>query len=125
MRSGPLRLHDFQYPRDGHAVRVLEERTGGDMTKRQPPANQEHGDILLYQTEDGQTKIEVRMAGETVWLSIHQMAELFQRDRSVISKHISNIYDEKELNPDQTCAKFAQVQREGLNTVQRQFDYFN
>ena len=61
------------------------------------PAKQEHGEILLYQTEDGQTKIEVRMVGETVWLSTYQMAALFQRDRSVISKHITNIYEEQEL----------------------------
>lgn len=95
------------------------------MTDRTQPTGQEHGEILLFRTEDGRTNIEVRVVGETVWLSIHQMAELFQRDRSVISKHISNIYDEEELIPSQTCAKFAQVQREGSNTVERQIDYFN
>ena len=95
------------------------------MKTRQPPANQEHGAILLYQADDGRTKIEVRMAGETVWLSIHQMAELFQRDRSVISKHITNVYEEGELRQDQTCAKLAQVQREGAKEVERQIDYFN
>ncbi|HAR43440.1 MAG TPA: hypothetical protein DCS07_12550 [Bdellovibrionales bacterium] len=89
------------------------------------PAKQEHGEILLYQTEDGQTKIEVRMVGETVWLSTYQMAALFQRDRSVISKHITNIYEEQELRQDQTCAKFAQVQREGSKEVERQSDFFN
>ena len=55
-------------------------------------------EILLYQTEDGQTKIDVKLAGETVWLTLNQMAELFQRDKSVISRHIKNIFDEGELN---------------------------
>ncbi|MGK5084122.1 virulence RhuM family protein [Bdellovibrionota bacterium FG-1] len=94
------------------------------MTDTLPPPDP-HGEIILFQTEDGRTNIEVRVVGDTVWLSIYQMAELFQRDRSVISKHISNIYDEGELTPSQTCAKFAQVQREGSNKVERQIDYFN
>ena len=55
-------------------------------------------EILLYQTEDGQTKIDVKLAGETVWLTLNQMAELFQRDKSVVSRHIKNIFDEGELN---------------------------
>ena len=55
-------------------------------------------EILLYQTEDGQTKIDVKLSGETVWLTLNQMAELFQRDKSVVSRHIKNIFDEGELN---------------------------
>jgi hypothetical protein len=54
-------------------------------------------EFLLYQTEDGRTRVEVRFAGDTVWLSLGQMAELFQRDKSVISRHIKNVYDEGEL----------------------------
>lgn len=59
-----------------------------------------HGEMLIYQTEDGLTKIEVSFENDTVWLSKSQMAELFQRDRSVISKHIKNVFDEGELSPE-------------------------
>lgn len=57
-----------------------------------------HGDIIIYQTEDGLTKIDVSFENNTVWLSKSQMAELFQRDRSVISKHIKNVFNEGELS---------------------------
>ncbi|MBI5884249.1 MAG: hypothetical protein HZB91_14230 [Elusimicrobia bacterium] len=69
--------------------------------------------ILLYQTEDGRTRLEVRVQQETVWLSLNQMAELFQRDKSVISRHISNVFDEGELRREATVAKSATVQTEG------------
>ena len=59
-----------------------------------------HGEMLIYQTEDGLTKIDVSFENDTVWLSKSQMAELFQRDRSVISKHIKNVFDEGELSPE-------------------------
>ena len=68
------------------------------------------GDLLLYQTEDGQSRIDVRLRDDTVWLSLNQMAELFQRDKLVISKHIKNVFDEGELRPEATVAKFATVQ---------------
>lgn len=70
------------------------------------------GDIVIYQAVDGQTELEVHLEGETVWLSQAQMAELFDRDRTVIGKHISNIYKEKELDRDTTCAKFAHMGNE-------------
>lgn len=70
------------------------------------------GDIVIYQALDGRTELEVRLEGETVWLSQAQMAELFERDRTVIGKHISNIYREKELDRDTTCAKFAHMGNE-------------
>lgn len=82
-------------------------------------------EIILYQTEDRQTRIEVRLQGETVWLSLNQMAELFQRDKSVISKHIRNIFDEGELSPERTVAKFATVQKEGKREVSRQIEFYN
>lgn len=82
-------------------------------------------EILLYQTEDGRSRIEVRMVNETVWLSLKQMAELFQRDMSVISKHISNLYSEGELQPGPTLAKFATVQTEGERQVTRAIEYYN
>jgi hypothetical protein len=57
-----------------------------------------HSDMIIYTTEDGLAKIEATFDGDTVWLSKTQMAELFQRDRSVISKHIKNVFDEGELS---------------------------
>lgn len=63
--------------------------------------------IVMYQTEDGLTKIEVTFDNDTVWLSIDQMAELFQRDRSVIGKHIRNIFKGRELEKNSVWAKFA------------------
>ena len=69
--------------------------------------NEDKGQIVLFQTEDGQTKLEVQLQDETVWLTIDQMAELFQRNRSTISRHIKRIYDDGELSKETTCAKFA------------------
>ncbi|MEL7564282.1 MAG: RhuM family protein [Dehalobacterium sp.] len=65
------------------------------------------------------------MENETVWLSLNQMAELFQRDKSVISKHIKNVFDEGELSKDLTVANFATVQREGIREVAREIVYYN
>ena len=61
------------------------------------PDQAKQGELLLYQTEDGKTRVQLRIQGETAWLPLNQMAELFQRDKSVISKHIRNIFDEGEL----------------------------
>ena len=69
--------------------------------------------IIIYQTEDGQTQIDVRLENETVWLTQAQMAELFQTDRTSIVRHINNIYKVEELDRESTCAKIAQVQLEG------------
>ena len=69
--------------------------------------------IIIYTTEDGLSKIETTFDGDTVWLSIDQMAELFQRDKSTISRHIKNIYSEEELVQEATVAYFATVQNEG------------
>ena len=85
-----------------------------------------NSDIIIYQTEDGQTKIDVRLENETVWLSLNQLAELFQKDKSNIAKHIKNIFEEGELTEDSsTVANFATVQNEGKRTIQRQVEYFN
>jgi len=81
--------------------------------------------ILLYQTEDGQSRIEVHLKNETVWLSLNQIAELFQRDNSVISKHIRNIFAEGELSYDSTVAKYATVQTEGNRSVSREIENYN
>jgi hypothetical protein len=69
-------------------------------------------EFLLYQGEDGRTRIEVRFDDETAWLSLGQMAQLFQRDKSVISRHVANVFDEGELAREGTVAYFATVQRE-------------
>lgn len=84
-----------------------------------------YGKIIIYQTEDGLTKINVNMQNETVWLSLEQMADLFQRDKSTISRHIKNIFDEGELVRESTVAKFATVQNEGNRQVERVIEYYN
>lgn len=77
------------------------------------------GELIIYQTEDGLTKIDVRMDNDTVWLSLEQMAELFQRDKSTISRHIKNVFQEGELSENATVANFATVQSEGDRQVSR------
>ncbi|MBR5653455.1 MAG: virulence protein RhuM/Fic/DOC family protein [Prevotella sp.] len=69
--------------------------------------------IIIYQTEDGQTQIDVRLENETVWLTQAQMAELFQKDRTVITRHINNVFKEGELDREQVSAKFAHTTRHG------------
>ena len=81
--------------------------------------------IIMYTTEDGLTKIEVTFDEDTVWLSLDQMAELFQRDKSTISRHIKNIFEEGELQRNSVVAKFATVQTEGNRQVTRDIDYYN
>lgn len=71
------------------------------------------GEFIIYETEDGLTKIDVKMEDETVWLSIDQMAELFQRDRSVIGKHVRNVFKEGELNKESVWANFAHTAKDG------------
>jgi hypothetical protein len=75
---------------------------------------EDKGQILLYQTPDGESRIEVRLQGETVWLNLDQMAELFQRNKSTISRHIKNVFEEGELQQDATVAFFATVQTEKI-----------
>jgi hypothetical protein len=74
---------------------------------------QPKSDLMLYQTEDGKTRVEVRLENETVWLTQAQMAELFQRERSVIAKHILNVFAERELDENSVCAKYAQTAADG------------
>ena len=74
---------------------------------------QDKGQIILYQTVDGESKIEVTLANDTVWLTINQMAELFQRNKSTISRHIKNVFDEGELNREVVVAKFATTTQHG------------
>ena len=85
----------------------------------------ENNKIVIYQTEDGQTQIDVRLENDTVWLTQAQMADLFQTDRTSILRHVNNIYKTEELERDSTCAKIAQVQLEGKRKVRRVLPYFN
>ncbi len=84
-----------------------------------------YGEILIYQSEDGLTNIEVKMQDETVWLTQQQMADLFQTSRTNIVEHIRHIYDEKELDEMSTCRKFRQVRKEGKREVSREMPYYN
>jgi len=83
------------------------------------------GELLLFQTEDGQTRIDVRLVGENVWLSAGQIADLFQRDKSTISRHIQNVFDEGELKQQATVAFFATVQKEGDREVTREIEHYS
>ncbi len=86
------------------------------------------GQILLYQTPDGESRIEVRLQDETVWLSLDQMAELFQRNKSTISRHIKNVFEEGELEKDVVVAKFATTTQHGAiegKTQTHEVDYYN
>ena len=74
---------------------------------------QDKGQIILYQTQDGESKIEVTLANETVWLTADQMAELFQRNKSTISRHIKNVFEEGELQHDSVVAFFATTASDG------------
>ena len=83
------------------------------------------GQIILYQTSDGESKIEVRLENDTVWLSADQMAELFQRNKSTISRHIKNVLEDGELEEASTVAFFATVQDEGDRKVERKIAFYN
>lgn len=83
------------------------------------------GEVVLYQTPDGGVTLDVRVEQDTVWLNLSQMAALFERDKSVISRHLRNIYREGELDPTSTVAFFATVQQEGDRRVTRQVEYYN
>ena len=86
---------------------------------------QNTGEILLYQAADGTSKIEVTLQNETVWLTLDQMAELFQRNKSTISRHVKNILECGELDKSSTVAFFATVQNEGGRNVERQIAFYN
>lgn len=82
-------------------------------------------DIILYQAEDGKISVDVNIKDETIWLNLNQIAELFGRDKSVISRHIRNIYKDEELNRSSTVAFFATVQNEGGREIERNIEFYN
>jgi len=83
------------------------------------------GEIIIYEGDGGQPNIEVRVEGETVWLTQEQMAVLFGKGRSTVTEHIANVYKEGELEKNQTCRKFRQVRQEGLREVEREIEFYN
>lgn len=90
--------------------------------------NQNKGEILLYQTADGQSKIELRLSDDTVWLTLDQMAELFQRNKSTISRHIKNVFESGELSRNVVVAKYATTTQHGAivdKTQTHEVDFYN
>lgn len=85
----------------------------------------DRGEIIIYRTADGETRLEVRMESDSVWLTQAQIARLFGVDRTVIVRHVNNIYKSCELEREATCAKIAHVQHEGLRQVRRMIPYYN
>lgn len=96
-----------------------------DTAKQLPAEQPPEGEFLLYQTEDGQTRIECRFLGETIWLSQALMANLFQVTVPTINEHLKNLYNEGEINPEPTIRKFRIVRQEGNREVARQIDHYN
>ena len=84
-----------------------------------------NSELIIYTTEDGLTKVDVTFDNDTVWLSLEQMTTLFQRDKSTISRHIKNVFEEGELLKDSTVAKIATVQMEGSRQVERMIEFYN
>jgi len=82
-------------------------------------------EIIIYQSKDGITKVDVKMENETVWLSINQMTELFQTTKQNISLHIQNIFEEGELQEEATVKEYLTVQKKGSRNVKRAFQYYN
>jgi prophage maintenance system killer protein len=81
--------------------------------------------IEIFKSEDGKTQVQVVLENETVWLNQYQLEELFQTNRTSVNRHILNIYKSEELNEDSTCAKIAQVQKEGDRIISRNINYYN
>ena len=82
-------------------------------------------EIIIYETQEGNIKIDVRLEDETVWLTQEQIAQLFSKGRSTIAEHIANMYEENELEQMATCRKFRQVRSEGNRRVEREIDHYN
>ncbi|MWR20636.1 hypothetical protein GN074_08955, partial [Helicobacter pylori] len=90
-----------------------------------PPPVVPGGEIVFYQAPDGSVALNVRLVRDTLWLNLNQMAALFERDKSVISRHLRNIFREGELDRQATVAFFATVQQEGGRQVERQVEFYN
>ena len=106
--------------RDTHECKAMNMLENNDDELLNPCISE----IILYEP-DNSIRLEVRVEDETVWLSLNQIAKLFDRDKSVISRHIANVFKEEELLMDSTVAKFATVQMEGGRMIERNVEYFN
>ncbi|MEO7768291.1 MAG: virulence RhuM family protein, partial [Ferruginibacter sp.] len=95
------------------------------MAKKIKPAADGFNEILLYTTPNGKVKVEIYLQNETIWLTQQKIADLFGVDRTVVTKHLINIYKEAELDKEATCAKIAQVQTEGSREVIRPKEFYN
>ncbi len=97
----------------------------GQAKKHSPGEGPSRADIVIYRAPDGTVQLDVRLEHESLWLNLNQMADLFGRDKSVISRHLHNIYKEGELEYGATVAEYATVQTEGERTVTRRVQFFN
>ena len=95
------------------------------MTEKLNIKDYKENPIAIYEANGGISKVEVLVSEETVWLTLNQISDLFDRDKSVISRHLKNIFAEEELDKDSTVAFFATVQKEGERTIEREIEYFN
>ena len=86
---------------------------------------EKNSSIIIYQSEDGNTRIEVKLENETVWLTQQQLCDLYQTSRTNIVEHIQHIYEDGELEESATCRKFRQVRQEGSRMVERELQYYN
>lgn len=86
---------------------------------------EKNSSIIIYQSEDGNTRIEVKLENETVWLTQQQLCDLYQTSRTNIVEHIKHIYEDGELEESATCRKFRQVRQEGSRMVERELPYYN
>ena len=97
------------------------------MTKEQErdELHRTKGEIIIYQSEEGQPKIDVRLENENVWLTQAQLVDLYQSSKSNISEHIKHIFEEGELNEDSSVRKFRTVRIEGKRSVERELEFYN
>ncbi|MBN1868619.1 virulence RhuM family protein [Candidatus Sumerlaeota bacterium] len=93
--------------------------------KRTPAPEQPSGEVVLYRTEDGLSRIQVRLQDETVWLTQRALAELYEIATATVTHHVSSIYEERELSPDTTTRQYLVVQTEGGRRVRRTLDHYN
>lgn len=95
------------------------------MSKEKKITSEGFNEILLYTTPNGKVKVEIYLRDETIWLTQQKIADLFGVDRTVVTKHLQNIFNEGELKREATCANIAQVQQEGTRKVTRSIEFYN
>ncbi len=89
------------------------------------PMNPLQQNLIIFKVDNGEVSVDVKLDNDTVWLNLNQLTQLFERDKSVISRHLKNIFTEQELEQNSTVAKFATVQQEGGHEVQRDIEFYN